>query len=48
MDRRIASQDPKLLRRLLRAKGRMDAAAQEARPVARLARGHRDVGCVSR
>jgi transcriptional regulator GlxA family with amidase domain len=32
-----AGQDPKLLRRLLRAKDRMDAASQEAWPVARLA-----------
>jgi transcriptional regulator GlxA family with amidase domain len=32
------SQDPKLLRRLLRAKDRMDAAAHEDWPVARLAR----------
>jgi transcriptional regulator GlxA family with amidase domain len=31
-------QDPELLRRLLRAKDRMDAASQEAWPVARLAR----------
>ena len=33
-----ASQDPKLLRRLLRAKDRIDAASHEAWPVARLAR----------
>jgi transcriptional regulator GlxA family with amidase domain len=33
-----ASQDPELLRRLLRAKDRMDAASHEAWPVARLAR----------
>lgn len=32
-----ASQDPKLLRRLLRAKDRMDAASHEAWPVQRLA-----------
>jgi transcriptional regulator GlxA family with amidase domain len=32
------SQDPELLRRLLRAKDRMDAASQEAWPVQRLAR----------
>ena len=33
-----ASQDPKLLRRLLRAQDRIDAASHEAWPVARLAR----------
>jgi transcriptional regulator GlxA family with amidase domain len=33
-----ANQDPKLLRRLLRAKDRMDAASHEDWPVARLAR----------
>jgi transcriptional regulator GlxA family with amidase domain len=33
-----ASQDPELLRRLLRAKDRMDASSQEAWPVRRLAR----------
>src|SRR3954463_5739815 len=33
-----ASQDPDLLRRLLRAKDRMDAASHEAWPVTRLAR----------
>ena len=33
-----ASQDPQLLRRLLRAKDRMDAASHEAWPVPRLAR----------
>lgn len=33
-----ASQDPELLRRLLRAKDRMDAASHEAWPVSRLAR----------
>ena len=33
-----ASQDPELLRRLLRAKDRMDAASHEAWPVERLAR----------
>jgi AraC-like DNA-binding protein len=33
-----ASQDPELLRRLLRAKDRMDAASHEAWPVKRLAR----------
>ena len=38
-----ASQDPELLRRLLRAKDRMDAAAHEDWPVQRLAR----VSCVS-
>jgi transcriptional regulator GlxA family with amidase domain len=37
------SQDPELLRRLLRAKDRMDAASHEAWPVERLAR----VSCVS-
>lgn len=35
---RTASQDPRLLRRLLRAKDRMDAASHEAWPVSRLAR----------
>ena len=35
--------DPELLRRLLRAKDRMDAASHEAWPVSRLA----EVGCVS-
>lgn len=34
----IPSQDPELLRRLLRAKDRMDAASHEAWPVQRLAR----------
>ena len=34
----VASQDPRLLRRLLRAKDRMDAAPYEAWPVTRLAR----------
>jgi transcriptional regulator GlxA family with amidase domain len=34
----LTSQDPALLRRLLRAKDRMDAASQEAWPVRRLAR----------
>ena len=34
----MTSQDPALLRRLLRAKDRMDAASQEAWPVRRLAR----------
>ncbi len=38
MDTGSANQDPKLLRRLLRAKDRMDAASQEAWPVVRLAR----------
>ncbi|HEY4341933.1 MAG TPA: AraC family transcriptional regulator, partial [Steroidobacteraceae bacterium] len=38
-----ASQDPQLLRRLLRAKDRMDAASHEEWPVRRLAR----VSCVS-
>jgi len=33
-----ASQDPELLRRLLRAKDRMDAASHEDWPVQRLAR----------
>ena len=33
-----ASQDPELLRRLLRAKDRMDAASHEDWPVRRLAR----------
>src|ERR1700691_4507268 len=33
-----ASQDPELLRRLLRAKDRMDAASHEGWPVQRLAR----------
>jgi transcriptional regulator GlxA family with amidase domain len=41
--RRPASQDPELLRRLLRAKDRMDAASHEEWPVRRLAR----VSCVS-
>ena len=39
----IANQDPELLRRLLRAKDRMDAAPEESWPVGRLAR----VSCVS-
>ena len=39
----MASQDPALLRRLLRAKDRMDAASHEEWPVRRLAR----VSCVS-
>jgi transcriptional regulator GlxA family with amidase domain len=34
----MLAQDPELLRRLLRAKDRMDAASQEAWPVRRLAR----------
>lgn len=34
----LVSQDPQLLRRLLRAKDRMDAASEEAWPVRRLAR----------
>src|SRR5712675_3451182 len=34
----MASQDPALLRRLLRAKDRMDAASEEGWPVERLAR----------
>ncbi len=38
MNEASASQDPGLLRRLLRAKDRMDAASHEAWPVARLAR----------
>ena len=38
MTRVGATQDPRLLRRLLRAKDRMDAASHEAWPVARLAR----------
>ena len=37
-DFRRTAQDPRLLRRLLRAKDRMDAAPQEAWPVPRLAR----------
>jgi transcriptional regulator GlxA family with amidase domain len=37
MNRGDASQDPELLRRLLRAKDRMDAASHEAWPVQRLA-----------
>jgi transcriptional regulator GlxA family with amidase domain len=37
-EREHTSQDPKLLRRLLRAKDRMDAASHEAWPVRRLAR----------
>lgn len=38
MSEDLASQDPELLRRLLRAKDRMDAASHEAWPVRRLAR----------
>ena len=38
MSRDPESQDPKLLRRLLRAKDRMDAASHEEWPVRRLAR----------
>jgi transcriptional regulator GlxA family with amidase domain len=38
MDESAAHQDPALLRRLLRAKDRMDAASHEAWPVQRLAR----------
>jgi transcriptional regulator GlxA family with amidase domain len=38
MSRAAASQDPELLRRLLRAKDRMDAASHEDWPVRRLAR----------
>lgn len=38
MSRGPASQDPELLRRLLRAKDRIDAASHEAWPVRRLAR----------
>lgn len=38
MSRETASQDPELLRRLLRAKDRMDAASHEEWPVRRLAR----------
>ena len=38
MPKASAGQDPVLLRRLLRAKDRMDAASQEEWPVARLAR----------
>jgi len=41
--RRPAGQDPELLRRLLRARDRMDAASHEAWPVRRLAQ----VSCVS-
>ena len=37
MGERSAGQDPRLLRRLLRAKDRMDAASDEAWPVERLA-----------
>lgn len=37
MGTETASQDPELLRRLLRAKDRMDAASQEAWPIRRLA-----------
>src|SRR3982750_550322 len=37
MARRPKAQDPKLLRRLLRAKDRMDAASEEEWPVERLA-----------
>jgi transcriptional regulator GlxA family with amidase domain len=43
VDPRPARQDPELLRRLLRAKDRMDAASHEEWPVRRLAR----VSCVS-
>jgi transcriptional regulator GlxA family with amidase domain len=38
MPREPASQDPRLLRRLLRAKDRMDAASHEEWPIERLAR----------
>ena len=38
MSERPASQDPELLRRLLRAKDRMDVASHEAWPIRRLAR----------
>jgi len=38
MSEDLASQDPRLLRRLLRAKDRMDAASHEDWPVQRLAR----------
>ncbi|MHB8473896.1 MAG: helix-turn-helix transcriptional regulator [Gammaproteobacteria bacterium] len=38
MSKDLASQDPRLLRRLLRAKDRMDAASHEDWPVQRLAR----------
>jgi transcriptional regulator GlxA family with amidase domain len=38
MSERLATQDPALLRRLLRAKDRIDAASQEAWPITRLAR----------
>jgi transcriptional regulator GlxA family with amidase domain len=38
MNADLPSQDPELLRRLLRAKDRMDAASHEAWPVQRLAR----------
>jgi transcriptional regulator GlxA family with amidase domain len=38
MDKRHTGQDPELLRRLLRAKDRMDAASDEEWPVRRLAR----------
>lgn len=43
MSLNFVNQDPKLLRRLLRAKDRMDSASQEDWPVRRLAR----VSCVS-
>jgi AraC-like DNA-binding protein len=43
LNSRPARHDPRLLRRLLRAKDRMDSAPQEAWPVRRLAR----VSCVS-
>src|SRR6476661_8270247 len=42
-ERKQPSRDPELLRRLLRAKDRMDAASHEEWPVRRLAR----VSCVS-
>ena len=38
MPRELASQDPRLLRRLLRAKDRMDAASDEQWPIPRLSR----------
>ena len=40
MDSQDPRQDPRLLRRLLRAKDRMDAASGEAWPVERLAEDH--------
>ena len=42
MSRASETQDPVLLRRLLRARDRIDAASHEDWPVARLARVSRD------